>query len=1571
MRHLSFSRSTSKRWQRLTAFLTAIALIAGLLPLQAVTVMADPNDVSFEFEVINDDDNDYNSQIKLEYLNKSNEWVEPQYDSTAQKYTLPGGAADDEGNINLKFSFVKTDSNDKRVITGFSVKMNGVDYNAVVDDLLSGDFCELTIPYPTGATVTDCKIRVSLPNNLIFNQENKDNVPFYKFVLNRTLDSLTLPNNSRLEIYGANVSITGALTLGSNSELFIMDARDDNGQVTSVGTLSAGSIVPSENSMIMFESKANIPANMELYWFEGDELKAVTANEIPDEWGWFTFMYTNAGNNEYKWIYSDPFDPQSYGIFIDDTMLGDTTLQYTVQYRINGTDTWYPVEFPMDDSDPLKANINNGTVTIDANQKGLKELFFRLPDKENLNWEGEGYPKIDIKITIPDTAPDANGLKLISAALGVEEDGDNRVVFVDATGVKNNGVSVISNGTRTITYTIENIDEGPHEFHLAYDTGYYGIKLRVPFAENAGENACVLSSDKQSVVFSCFDGNKATVTNTSTIFYEIDRDMVTLWSTSPAFSFTATPAEKYTGYFYYDENGMMESSKLSSTAYTVTVDSTSSVYEAELNFEIGKLEFNGFTTISPEPPAYDDKDRDKVYDLESKAYTLTYEGGTVKVELIGDNSNWCGYKKTENDPIDGTRTTFKIETKDPVKLTFNATDGYIVNPEILGNQGSGSWKLNLDVDDGKACEIDLSTEFTFMNNPFISENQPTGGPDPTVVPQETPLFVFVDATGVDDSKLDSDGIIVVNFAHGSVTVTHDDDGSIFKINNSTNQKVIESDCTLHFALSSDTDYTATLLVDNVDGVYTVKSNKVSTDVTVEFKAPEFNLEMWGDYSLVEDASNNSFTLTYQNGSVDIADYDKCVGKEGNNFQFGGNTIKLTITPNTGFKLSKLKINDKDVDIVDGGILSKGTNSKWILTLNDLGKDNNVKVEVTFDPLPELKLTNYSEYKSGTLTFENGTVTVGNTQTNVFSDYAPIDSDITFNIAPADNFICYAYLNGNQPEYVSGTYTLKASELNGKNELYFKFEPRNNNSITIVEFSGTATVDGSNYKITYDHGSVLIPVASIDGEPVETDGITRFKVKSDVSNLAITLEPAAGYNAKLSCFGQNCELSNNTYTLLIDPNKEGPYNFEATFAQINLQQATVTYSYEGQAANIEIGENLLPYGQLTGKKVDFNVPLTPVNGKVKIKLSVNFINYMSKLVINNVDYSDQLPKDYKSLYESFGSQFTNIEVEVPVADSYTIYTKAYTAERGNLDQLAVGNFLWFYDYDISIANSGTGDDYVENATLNVLQVEIYDPVTEKWGEPITSPTPGSAIDWQPITKNVNGEEEVIGGSAVLPAGSKVTMQLIPDYGTQLVELGLGNPDEKSFETGDMYTYTFIVGPGNFHLNAKFEPVPNYMAPDSSVYIEDGSIELDQSEDSINGGSAVLFVNDTDLSPAEEAEFKTLADSTYVEITSYLDISLDQVVYQGVSKDNAVYSGPDKNVWDEPLEELSKPAEITLTVSDDIANEIGTGTVKVLHNHNGTLEVIDADYNPATKELTFKTSSFSDYAIAVEAEQYKVT
>ncbi|MBQ2066024.1 MAG: hypothetical protein II496_00770, partial [Clostridiales bacterium] len=68
MRHSSFSRSKSKRWQRLTAFLTAVAIIAGFLPLSAVKVSANVDTVDCEVVVENEDNNNYTSQVAVQYM---------------------------------------------------------------------------------------------------------------------------------------------------------------------------------------------------------------------------------------------------------------------------------------------------------------------------------------------------------------------------------------------------------------------------------------------------------------------------------------------------------------------------------------------------------------------------------------------------------------------------------------------------------------------------------------------------------------------------------------------------------------------------------------------------------------------------------------------------------------------------------------------------------------------------------------------------------------------------------------------------------------------------------------------------------------------------------------------------------------------------------------------------------------------------------------------------------------------------------------------------------------------------------------------------------------------------------------------------------------------------------------------------------------------------------------------------------------------------------------------------------------------------------------------------------------
>lgn len=133
--------------------------------------------------------------------------------------------------------------------------------------------------------------------------------------------------------------------------------------------------------------------------------------------------------------------------------------------------------------------------------------------------------------------------------------------------------------------------------------------------------------------------------------------------------------------------------------------------------------------------------------------------------------------------------------------------------------------------------------------------------------------------------------------------------------------------------------------------------------------------------------------------------------------------------------------------------------------------------------------------------------------------------------------------------------------------------------------------------------------------------------------------------------------------------------------------------------------------------------------------------------------------------------------------------------------------------------------------------------------------------------------------------------------------------------------------------------------SSDKVKDGTIELGGKE--INSGSVVLSVGDVTLSNEQLTNFEETANG-YV-ISSFLDIKLDQVIYKGSETD----------VWSNELKELNNEATITLQLEKGVN---GNEVVIVHEKHDGTYEIIPAVYNAETNTITFKTSSFSNYAIA---------
>ena len=254
---------------------------------------------------------------------------------------------------------------------------------------------------------------------------------------------------------------------------------------------------------------------------------------------------------------------------------------------------------------------------------------------------------------------------------------------------------------------------------------------------------------------------------------------------------------------------------------------------------------------------------------------------------------------------------------------------------------------------------------------------------------------------------------------------------------------------------------------------------------------------------------------------------------------------------------------------------------------------------------------------------------------------------------------------------------------------------------------------------------------------------------------------------------------------------------------------------------------------------------------------------------------------------------------------------------------VGNFLWTYE------DENQGDDYIDHGIMELISVNYKD----KDYSPEELNNPGTAFEW--------GQDEH-GGSAVLPVGAVVTVKLIPDYGYQLTSFGINGGN---FGTGDeLSVFTFEIKPGNAHLGAHFTPVADKVTSSSDI-VASGSIALGSE---LSGGSARLEISDaeSDLSDEKREAFETAAGN-----------------YKG--------STDEENVWKNEVNTLEDDA--TISVSLDVISfgtTVEASDIVIIHNiHNGgDFETIPIDsYDSQTNTITFKTDSFSTYAIATTRSQ----
>lgn len=287
----------------------------------------------------------------------------------------------------------------------------------------------------------------------------------------------------------------------------------------------------------------------------------------------------------------------------------------------------------------------------------------------------------------------------------------------------------------------------------------------------------------------------------------------------------------------------------------------------------------------------------------------------------------------------------------------------------------------------------------------------------------------------------------------------------------------------------------------------------------------------------------------------------------------------------------------------------------------------------------------------------------------------------------------------------------------------------------------------------------------------------------------------------------------------------------------------------------------------------------------------------------------------------------LEFSIAPASEYVIVvTKAKSSSSSDVPR----TIIW--DSDKNNNSSLKDDEILKNGSIEILDIK------DKSGNSI-----GLDGVKQDTAKNN-------GWANILP-GYKVILKLKPDYGYQLTSIKIN--DETLTAKEEESTFEYTMPDTNVHLSGIFEKVDDKVTTDSEK-VKEGKIEIDESE--VDSGSVVLSVSDAVLTEEQTAKFKEKAEG--YEISAFLGIHLDRVLYKGT----------DSDVWSKELNDLKNEATVTLKLEEKInGNEI-----KIIHEKSdGTFEIIPADYNASENTITFKTSSFSNYAIASKIAAGSIT
>lgn len=494
---------------------------------------------------------------------------------------------------------------------------------------------------------------------------------------------------------------------------------------------------------------------------------------------------------------------------------------------------------------------------------------------------------------------------------------------------------------------------------------------------------------------------------------------------------------------------------------------------------------------------------------------------------------------------------------------------------------------------------------------------------------------------------------------------------------------------------------------------------------------------------------------------------------------------------------------------------------------------------------------------------------------------------------------------------------------------------------------TYTVNfGASHSYTIGTATVTATVANVTdytNVTLQDNTVITLSDNYDPDTMEVAISCAGGFSTTLSVDNKTTKMANKTnnggipnetLTFVVRAKGSGNQGGSET-ANPSYQNINLEYNFTGTSGEVLINNKR----GVDGEKASWtgtinNAGYTEPAQKNQITINTRLGDWkFSKVTINGQVYN-------------FTDNSESHTIEVPGASTYTI-TATKDESLGKTTTL-----IWVNpDYTPKDAEDA---EWIKEFTIGhgyAKAIAVYDKDNK-----IMNPNQYINTTVQPDGSKSDqyGVNNGFGWIKLL-AGQKVVFEFVPEYGYQLTGITINGQPVTASTTMNRFEFTMPEGM-NVHFAATFTKTDNIVKSGSSK-VTGGTVDV---KDYLPGGSAQLTVNDVNLTDEKKQEFTNAANG--YTVSEFLNISLLNVYYKGKNDSD--------DVWSNEIEELDD----YVTVSIQLEEGINAEDIVIVHNiHDGKdYEVIEIEsYDPETRILTFKTRSFSNYAIATKGEVKKTS